>query len=139
MTLPKQNTAECNSLTISTMHANVTDFFHNFTCSICKFHAWERRGLHTVFWSENMTGRDHLEDLGVDGKIISEWIRMKGRDHREDLGVDGKIILEWIRMKGRDHSEDQGVDGKKILEWIRMKGRDHSEDLGEDGSGEFLD
>jgi len=25
-------------------------------------------------WSENLTGRDHSEDLGIDGKIILEWI-----------------------------------------------------------------
>jgi hypothetical protein len=24
----------------------------------------------TVFWLENLKGRDHLEDLGVDGKIM---------------------------------------------------------------------
>jgi hypothetical protein len=24
------------------------------------------------FWSENLKGRDHLEDLGVDGRIILE-------------------------------------------------------------------
>jgi hypothetical protein len=31
-------------------------------------------GLYTAFWSENLKWRDHLEDLGVDGKIILEWI-----------------------------------------------------------------
>jgi len=25
-------------------------------------------------WLENLKGRDHSEDLGVDGRIISEWI-----------------------------------------------------------------
>jgi hypothetical protein len=25
--------------------------------------------------------------------------RMKGRDHSEDVGVDGKIILEWALGK----------------------------------------
>jgi hypothetical protein len=29
--------------------------------------------------------------------ILSE--KLKGRDHTEDLGVDGKIILEWILAK----------------------------------------
>jgi len=28
-------------------------------------------------WSENMNGRDHSEDLGVEGKIISEWMSWK--------------------------------------------------------------
>jgi hypothetical protein len=29
--------------------------------------------MHTVFGWENPKGRDHLERLDVDGKIISEW------------------------------------------------------------------
>jgi hypothetical protein len=27
-----------------------------------------------IFWVENVKGRDHLEDLSMDGKIILEWI-----------------------------------------------------------------
>jgi len=30
--------------------------------------------IHTKFWSDNLKGREHWEDLGVDGKIILEWI-----------------------------------------------------------------
>jgi hypothetical protein len=30
--------------------------------------------MHAKFWSENLKGRDYSEDLGVDGKIILEWI-----------------------------------------------------------------
>jgi hypothetical protein len=33
--------------------------------------------MHTIFWLENLTGRDHSEDIGVDGKIILEWILAK--------------------------------------------------------------
>jgi hypothetical protein len=25
-------------------------------------------------WLENLTGRDHLEDIGIEGRVISEWI-----------------------------------------------------------------
>jgi hypothetical protein len=28
------------------------------------------------------------------------WKNLKGRDHSEDIGVDKKIILEWILGKG---------------------------------------
>jgi hypothetical protein len=28
----------------------------------------------TKFWSQHLKGRDHLEDSGVDGKIILKWI-----------------------------------------------------------------
>jgi hypothetical protein len=30
--------------------------------------------MHTELSSEKLKGRDHSEDLGVDGKIILEWI-----------------------------------------------------------------
>jgi hypothetical protein len=39
--------------------------------------AWERREMHAIFWLENVKGRDHLEDLGIDRKIILEWILEK--------------------------------------------------------------
>jgi len=29
---------------------------------------------HTVFWMEDLKGRDHSEDIGLDGKIILKWI-----------------------------------------------------------------
>jgi hypothetical protein len=30
--------------------------------------------MHTRFWLEILKGRNHSEELGVDGKIILEWI-----------------------------------------------------------------
>jgi len=36
-------------------------------------HTGEMRNAYK-FWSENLKGRDHLEDLSTDGKIILEWI-----------------------------------------------------------------
>jgi hypothetical protein len=30
--------------------------------------------MHKIFWLENLKGRNHLEDLGVDGRIILGWI-----------------------------------------------------------------
>ena len=29
--------------------------------------------MHIGFWWGNLSERDHLEDLGVDGRIILEW------------------------------------------------------------------
>jgi hypothetical protein len=33
-----------------------------------------RAGMYTGFWWRNLRERDHLEDTGVDGKIILRWI-----------------------------------------------------------------
>jgi len=30
--------------------------------------------MHTKFWSNNLNGTDHSEDLGEDGSIILRWI-----------------------------------------------------------------
>jgi hypothetical protein len=30
----------------------------------------EMRNIYTIFWLEMLKGRDHTEDLGVDGMII---------------------------------------------------------------------
>jgi hypothetical protein len=30
--------------------------------------------MYTKFWSENLKGKDHSEDLNVDARITSEWI-----------------------------------------------------------------
>jgi hypothetical protein len=37
----------------------------------------DMRKIQTIFWLENLKGRDHSEDLGTDGKIIVECISGK--------------------------------------------------------------
>jgi hypothetical protein len=35
---------------------------------------WAVRKTNIKFWSENLNGRDQVDDLGVDGRLILEWI-----------------------------------------------------------------
>jgi hypothetical protein len=36
------------------------------------WHVWEIGEVHTGFWWGDLRERDHVEDLGVDGRIILE-------------------------------------------------------------------
>jgi hypothetical protein len=38
---------------------------------------WETGQVHTGFWWEDLRERVHLEDLGVDGRIILKWVSKK--------------------------------------------------------------
>ena len=40
--------------------------------------------MHTAVWWGNMRERDHLKDLGVDGRIILKWTFVK---YDEGLGL----------------------------------------------------
>jgi hypothetical protein len=53
---------------------------------------WERRG----FWLVNLREGDHLEDPGVDGRIILEWI-FRQWDGGHGLDLSGS---EYERVAG---------------------------------------
>jgi len=42
--------------------------------------------MQTRFWSENLTGRDHSEDLGIDGNIILERKESMGKFGLDSTG-----------------------------------------------------
>jgi len=46
--------------------------------------------MHTRLWWENLTERNHLEDLGLDGMVILKWIFKNGNGSMDwiDLAQD---------------------------------------------------
>jgi hypothetical protein len=44
--------------------------------------------MHTKFWSESLKGKDHSEELDIDGSIILKWIFIK-RVSKYGLGSCG--------------------------------------------------
>ena len=50
---------------------------------------WGNGKLHTGFWLGDLRKRRHLEDLGIDGRIILKWVFKKCDG--------GKIGLIWLR------------------------------------------
>ena len=40
-------------------------------------HVWGRGEVYTGFWCGNLSEIDHLEDPGVDGRIILRWMFKK--------------------------------------------------------------
>jgi hypothetical protein len=54
-------------------------------------HVWGRGEAHTGFWWVDLRERDHLEDLGADGKIILKWIFKKWN------GEAGTVLI-WLMI-----------------------------------------
>jgi hypothetical protein len=74
--------------TLSWHGAQLKKYRDNFTFTFTFILKYE---THTKMWSENLKGRDHSEDLGVDGKIN---IRVGLRD----IGWKG---VDWMYL-GQD-------------------------------------
>jgi len=59
------------------------------------YHLWGRGELHRGFWWGNLEERDHLEDLGLDGRIILKLILKKW--HSEG----GTDLIHLAQDRGR--------------------------------------
>jgi len=57
------------------------------------WHVWRTGDVKTGFWLVYVTQRDHLEDLGIDDKIILRWTFTKS---------DGEAWIGFIVAQDRD-------------------------------------
>jgi hypothetical protein len=73
--------------------------------------------MHTNFWLENLKGQDHTEDIGIDKKIILEWIL-------GDLG--GKVWTRciWLRIGTsgssceHDNEPSTFIKGRDFIDYL---------------------
>jgi hypothetical protein len=62
--------------------------------------------MHTLLWLENLKGRDHSEDLGIDGRVILDWfLRAKGGKACNEPGVPYKAGNFLIELLLASHEE----------------------------------
>ena len=54
------------------------------------WHEWGTHELRTGFWWGDVMERDHLEDVGVDGRIILKWLFKK---------LDGETWTALLRLR----------------------------------------
>jgi hypothetical protein len=52
------------------------------------------------FWSENLNGRDHLEHVGVDRRIILEWVLDVNWIHVDQVRVQWWSLVNTIMNFG---------------------------------------
>jgi hypothetical protein len=55
------------------------------------WHVWRRSEVHTGFWWGDLRERNHLEDTGIDERIILRWIFKK-------WDGEGWTGLNWLRV-----------------------------------------
>jgi len=59
-------------------------------------HIWETDKVHTGFWWGDLREKDHLEDLGIGGRVILKWIFKKWDDGFDEIDLAQDRGRGWI-------------------------------------------
>jgi len=65
--------------------------------------------------------KDRLEDLGLGGRIILNWVLWKDVRRTWTVGLGGRIILKWAIRKEFGRTCTESLGGKIILKWAVRK------------------
>jgi hypothetical protein len=71
--------------------------------------------MHTKFWFKNPKGRDHLEDIGVGGKIILEYILGNGVG-RCGLDSSGSGQGPFVGSCEQSNEPSGSIKGRKFID-----------------------
>ena len=83
------------------------------------WHVWETGEVHTVFWWRYRRGREHSEDLGVDGRVIlkcifkkwyegMDWIDMTD-DKERWRDLMSAVMNFWVAYDARNFLSSWGT------------------------------
>jgi hypothetical protein len=62
------------------------------------WHMLDTSEMRTKFWSEHLNGRDHLEDLSVDGRTL-KWILNKWFEVMDCIHLSQGKVQWWAFVK----------------------------------------
>jgi hypothetical protein len=58
--------------------------------------------VHTGFWWGNLRASDHMEDPGIDGRIILRWITSKRKEMFTSSSVNSLLLNAVTHLKKQD-------------------------------------
>jgi hypothetical protein len=78
----------------------------------------EMRNAYNILVPKNLKGREHLEDLGVDGRIILEWVLEGHKVGRCGLAASGSGCGPVAGCCERGNEPSISIKGRESLEQL---------------------
>ena len=65
-------------------------------------HVQEREKVHAGFWWGNLRAKDHMEDPGIDGRIILRWITSERTEIFTSSSVNSLLLNAVTHLRKQD-------------------------------------